>query len=155
MKNHTPAVAFIIVIVVIVSGLAAGYFFSVNKQQTSITCAIAGQPAGIRLRVAFDTNQTPVVGAQVYATHREADDYCNGVLNPGLLIRTSFITNATTNWESLDSTNGGTYTFMIVYSNQKYSFSAQLQPISMTCATSFVPSGRLNVTVTEFKTTCP
>jgi hypothetical protein len=65
----------------------------------------------------------------------------------------TFITNST-EWYSLDTTNNAGYTFAIVYSGQSYTVTADLRPISTTCATLFVPSGRMNSTITEFQSSC-
>ena len=118
-------------------------------------CVILGQPAGMFLKIASDNGGLPIAGAQVIAIHRQADDYCNGVLYRGNITMTSFTTNGTTAWYPLDSTNDGGYSIVVEYTGHLYNISAQLHPVSVACASLFIPSGRTNVTSTEFKTTCP
>ena len=140
----------IVVIVVLLGSLFVVYAYL--RANPTNPCIIAGQPAGMFLRIVSDSG-APVAGAQVTATHKEADDYCNGVLYTGISATTSFTTNGTT-WYALDATNAGTYSFGVTYSGHTYGLSAQMEPVSVTCATLYVPSGRTNVTSTEFKTTC-
>jgi hypothetical protein len=106
------------------------------------------------LRITSDSSSVPVAGAQVIAIHKQANDTCNGVLWPGQTSTTSFTTNGTTAWYSLDTTNDGSYSFVVAYSGHVYNFSAGMAPVSATCAALYVPSGRTNVTTTEIKTTC-
>jgi hypothetical protein len=117
-------------------------------------CVIAGQPAGMYLRIVYDSNGSLVSGAQVTAVHKEANDYCNGVLYAGSTTTTSFVTGGTTAWYSLDSTNAGTYSFTIEVAGHLYSLSASLAPVSVTCSTLYVPLGRTNTTISELKSAC-
>jgi hypothetical protein len=43
---------------------------------------------------------------------------------------------------------------MVTYLGQTYTFTASLRPVSLTCATLYVPSGRTSVTIEEFQTDC-
>jgi hypothetical protein len=145
-----------VVIVALLGSLVVVYaYLQANPTPASGTnpCVIAGQPAGMFLRIASDSGTT-VAGAQVSATHKEANHYCNGVFYSGITTSTSFMTNGTTAWYSLDSTNAGTYSFVVEYSGNSYSFSAQMGPVSATCATLYMPSGHTNVTSFYLTTTC-
>lgn len=117
---------------------------------TATACVILGQPGPIFLRVLSDSTLNPLVGAQIMAKNQPA--LCNGSPATGQTTLT-FTTNGT-EWYSLGSENDAGYSFIISYSGQNYTFTANLAPVSVTCATLFVPSGRTNVTITEFQSTC-
>lgn len=117
---------------------------------TSTVCSISGQPAGIEFRIIYDVNSTPVIGAKVYATNKPA--LCGNA--PATTQSTTTITTTGNEWYSLPSDNNAGYSFIVSYSGQNYTFSSNLQPVSMTCATLFVPSGKTNMTITEFSSTC-
>ena len=121
-------------------------YSSVDTTTTSAECSITGQPGPAFIRVLSDSNQTPVGGALVKATNNPA--YC------GSETTTSFTTTAGTQWYPLNSENSGGYSFVVTYLGQTYTFTASLRPLSTTCATLYVPSGRTNVTIAEFQTTC-
>ena len=106
------------------------------------------------LSVASDSGDAPVAGAQVIAIHRQGSDTCNGVFYPGQSSVTTFVTNGTTAWYPLDATNDGSYSFAVEYSGHIYNFSALMQPVYVTCAALYVPSGRTNVTLSGLRTTC-
>jgi hypothetical protein len=149
MKRATKAlVAGIAVVVVIAGGL--GYVLFKTESAPPTTCIIMGQPASFLLRVISDSTQLPVAGAQVSAANEPA--YCNGSPATGKAT-TTLITNST-QWYSLDPANNAGYSVVVRYSGQTYMFTAALRPVSTTCATLFVPSGRTNITMTEFQTTC-
>ncbi|MHB8566955.1 MAG: hypothetical protein ACYC7D_12290 [Nitrososphaerales archaeon] len=109
-----------------------------------------GKPGGIQFRIIYDYNSTQVIGAIVHATNKPA--LCNGSLATAQ-ISINLTTNGT-EWYSLLSDNNGGYSFLVTYSGKDYTFDANLQPVSMTCATLFVPSGHTNVTITEFGSSC-
>jgi len=117
---------------------------------TATACVIFGQPGPIFLRILSDSTLKPVVGAQVVATNQPA--LCNG--SPATGRTTVTFTTSGTEWYSLDSENDAGYSFLVSYSGQNYTFMANLAPVSVTCATLFIPSGRTNITITEFQTTC-
>lgn len=118
---------------------------------TGYECTISGQAGGIYIRVLSDSSQTPVTGALVIATNQP--DYC-GTL-PATGERTiNFTTTASTQWYPLNSGDNGGYSFLVAYSGQTYTFHANLAPVSLTCATLYIPSGKTNVTITEFQDTC-
>jgi hypothetical protein len=119
----------------------------------STVCIITGQPGGAFLRVISDSTSAPVVGAVVTVVHNPAGCILNGVEYTNTATTQTFTTNGS-EWTPLDVTNGGTYSFTVQYSGQTYSFTATLRPVSVTCATLYVPSGRTNSTITEFKSTC-
>ncbi len=118
----------------------------------SFQCVITGQPDGFFLRVVYDSNQTSAPGALVYATNEPAT--CNGT--PATSQTTStLITTSGTEWYSFNYGNDGGYSISVKYSGMTYNFTAGLSPLSVTCASLFVPSGRTNVTVNEFQSVCP
>ena len=120
-------------------------------QTTTYQCIITGQPGGLFLRILSDSDQTPVAGATMKATNQPA--YCNN--SPAnVQTTTTFTTTAGTQWYSLDSQNDAGYSFVVTYFGQTYTFQASLRPASLTCATLYVPSGRTNVTITEFENSC-
>jgi hypothetical protein len=117
-----------------------------SSQQTSATCTISGEPGPFYLRVVSDSNQTPIAGAQVAATNEPA---C-----PTSPTTLTFTTN-NTEWYSLNSQNDYGYSLVITYAGQTYDFTANLRPISVTCASLYIPSGNTNTTITESQSTCP
>ncbi|MDG6908349.1 MAG: hypothetical protein JRN20_21470 [Nitrososphaerota archaeon] len=123
---------------------------SSTTSTVSTTCTITGQPAGIQVRILSDSNLSPVVCAKVYATNQPA--LCNN--SPATPKGMITFTSTSTIWYSLPSENNVAYSFIVSYSDHNYTFSADLQPASMTCATHFITSGRTNVTITEFVSTC-
>ena len=174
-KSVPTWTTFLIVIALVVlgiGGLEAGYFTGNSVRQAITTtstvlqsttatlaappdqttstdpCFIAGQPAGMFLRVVSDNGDAPIAGAKVTANHSQANDYCNGVLYTGAAATTSFTTDGTTTWYPLDTTNDGSYSLIVQYSGHAYNFTAGMEPIAVTCATLYVPSGRTNVTFT-------
>jgi len=119
-----------------------------STSSVSYTCHIPGAPAGAYLRILSDSTLEPVTGAFVTATHSPAS--CTPE-------STRTFTTNNTEWVSLDVTDGGHYNFTVSYSGHIYTFSAPLRPVSVTCTTLYVPSGRTNNTITVFKSTstCP
>jgi len=126
-----------------------------QQSETSSWCVITGQPGPLFLRIASDSDQAPVPGAQVTATNQPA--YCGNALgsSPATGQTSLAFTTNDTEWYSLPSGNDAGYSFVVRYSGQSYSFTADLRPLSVTCATLLVPSGKTSVTITEFQTTCP
>jgi hypothetical protein len=122
--------------------------------QQSATCIILGQPGGIFLRMISDSNQTPIGGAHVTATNEPA--YCGSATSSSAATNPATVTFTTnsTEWYSLDSKNNAGYTFTVTYLGQTYTLEASLRPVSVTCATLFIPSGRTSVTIDEFQTNC-
>lgn len=118
---------------------------------TSFECTITGQPGPIFVRVLSDSNQTPVAGAVVKATNNPA--YC-GSVPAAQQETTSFTTTASTQWYSLNSENNAGYSLVVTYQGQTYTFTANLRPLSATCATIYVPSGRTSVSIEGFETSC-
>jgi hypothetical protein len=58
-------------------------------------------------------------------------------------------------WYSLSTSNDYAYSFVIQYAGQTYNFTAPLEPVSVTCATLFVPSGKTSVSILAFQMSCP
>jgi len=123
---------------------------TVTINATSTNCFITGQPGGIFLTVLSDSNATPVIGAQIAATNQPAG--VNG--SPCGKPATVKFTTRGAEWYQLASDNNAGYSITVTYSGQTYNFTARLAPVSLTCATLFVPSGRTNVTITEFGMSC-
>jgi len=117
----------------------------------SVVCSITGQPAGFLLRVLSDSNHAPIAGAQVTATNRPM--YCDPNTPATSQTTLTFTTN-NTEWYSLTSQDTAGYSLVVKYSGQSYNFTASLRPVSETCATLYIPSGRTNVTVTAMQTAC-
>ena len=118
----------------------------------TFSCTITGQPGGILLRVLSDANDTPIAGAVVNATNKPA--FCN--YSPATTQTTkTFTTNGHTNWYSLNSDNNLGYSFVVTYMDHTYQFTANLAPVSITCATLYVPSGHTDIQIGEFQTSCP
>jgi len=123
---------------------------SQQKPIISSSCVITGQPGPFFLRVLSDSNRKLVVGAQVVARNNPA--YCNG--QPAISATTySFTTNGT-EWTELQSENNGGYSITVLFSGRNYNLTAGLRPVSITCATIYVPSGATNVTITTFGEAC-
>lgn len=119
---------------------------------TSEQCVITGQADGFDLRVIWDSNQTPVVGAMVNATTHP--DSVNG--QPcGQPQSQYFTTSGGREWYSLGTYNIGGYSILVKYSGQSYTLTAGLSPLSTTCASLYLPSGRTNVTIAYLSSTCP
>ena len=92
-----------------------------------------------------------MVGARVSATNRAA--YCGDT--PATTISTYAFTTNSSGTYSLNTQNNAGYSLVVSYAGHGYSFNASLAPVSVTCATLYIPSGRANVTVTEMQTSCP
>jgi hypothetical protein len=117
---------------------------------TSTSCTISGQPAGMFLRMLSNSTLTPIAGAKVAATNQPA--LCNN--SPATQQSTMKFTTNSTEWYSFPSENDAGYSFAVSYLNQNYSFTANLSPVSVTCATLYLPSGRTNITTIEFQSSC-
>lgn len=126
---------------------------SVLSTETSTVCSISGQPAGFELRILSDSTSTPIVAAQVDATNQPA--YCGSSPPIQATSQTTATFQTTTNeWYSLPSDNNAGYSLIVTYSGQTYNLTATLRPVTITCATLYIPSGHSNVTMTEFRTSC-
>ena len=123
-----------------------------SSTTTSIECVITGQPGPFFLRVVWDSNQTPVVGAHVEATTRPASVNGYPCSNPST---EDFTTASNTKWYSLGTQNEAGYSLVISYSGQTYNFTASLAPLSVTCASLSIPSGKTDVNISGFQTACP
>jgi hypothetical protein len=118
--------------------------------QTTASCSISGQPGGLMLRILSNSTLQPVVGANVSATNTPAS--CDNT--PATKqITMKFTTNGTV-WYSLPTDNDASYSFVVSYSNQNYNFNATLAPVSLICATLYLPSGKTNITNNGFQSTC-
>jgi len=124
---------------------------SSQSSSESTACIITGQPGPFFLRVVSDSYQTPIYGAVVNATNKPM--YCDG--GPATSQTTLVFSTNSTERYSLDSGNNAGYSLVVNYSGQSYSFTADLRPISVTCATLYIPSGNTNVTILAGQTSCP
>jgi len=116
----------------------------------STKCVILGQPGGIFLKVLSNSTLKPVAGVSVTAINRPA--LCNGSPATSQTVKT-FTTNGT-EWFPLPSDNNAAYSLTATYLGRTYNFTADLRPVSLTCATLSLPSGQTDVTVTEFGGAC-
>jgi hypothetical protein len=117
---------------------------------TSYTCIISGQPGGIFLRVLSDSTSQPVSGVVVTAVNTPFQ--CDG--SPATTKTVDMFTTNGTEWLSLPSDNNYQYFIIANYQGHTFTFTATLRPVSETCATLYVPSGRTNTTITEFGNGC-
>jgi hypothetical protein len=92
----------------------------------------------------------PLTGVSVVARNTPAT--CEG--EPATARTSVSFTSNGTEWVSLPSDNNYQYQFNVTYAGQSNTFTATLRPVSLTCATIFLPSGRTNVTITEFGENC-
>ncbi len=117
---------------------------------TSTSCIILGQPGGIMFRVLSDATSEPVSGVAVIAVNTPAT--CNG--SPATNQTVDMFTTNETEWRSLPSDNNYQYSFVVNYQGRTFTLTATLRPVSLTCATLYVPSGKPNITITEFGNGC-
>ncbi|HUI23504.1 MAG TPA: hypothetical protein VLY82_03825 [Nitrososphaerales archaeon] len=175
MRNGVVA---IVLAILVVGSLGVGYFVGNINQRTVTTtptnietstatstkvvattylstyCTISGQPGGISVRFLNSTTLTPVNGAYVVAVNRPF--LCSGgtTLTPaGPQTVTIFTTNRS-EWYPLSSDSNHAYSIAAFYAGHTYNFTADLRPVSITCATLYIPSGQTNVTITTFGNTC-
>jgi hypothetical protein len=126
---------------------------SVTYTGYNAACVMTGQPGGAFLRILSDSTLAPVTGAVVTAMHHPGACIQNGVEYTNTAATQTFTTNGN-EWVPLDTFNNGNYSFTVEYSGHRYTFTAELSPVSLTCTTLYVPSGRTNSTITQFKSTC-
>lgn len=124
---------------------------STSNNATSTTCSISGQPGGMMLAVLSDSTYDPVSGVNVSATNKPAT--CNN--SPATTQETTNFTTSENLWNSLPTENDVGYLFTLIYENHTYNFTAELEPVSLTCAIIYLPSGKTNVTLHEFGMQCP
>jgi hypothetical protein len=123
---------------------------STGPTSVSTTCVIAGQPGGIYLAVLYDATQLPLIGAKVVVTNEPAT--CDG--QPATTRTSLTYTSNYTMWEPLPSDNNARYDINVTWAGQSHTFTADLDPVSLTCAKILLPSGTTNVTIREFGETC-
>ncbi|MDA4118690.1 MAG: hypothetical protein OK455_10140 [Thaumarchaeota archaeon] len=117
-------------------------------------CVIAGQPGGFHFRVLSDSSSAPVVGANITAFHIQANDSCNGVFHPGDFTVAHFQTDGSL-WYWLDDSNAGIYNFTLTYLGHSVSIvSPQMKPITGSCVTLYLPSGRTDSTYVDGGSSC-
>ena len=117
---------------------------------TSTMCSISGQPGGIFLRVLSDSTSQPVSSVVVTAVNTPFQ--CDG--SPATSKTVDMFTTNGTEWRPLPSDNNYQYFIIANYQGHTFTFTATLEPVSETCATLYVPSGRTNTTITEFGNGC-
>jgi len=174
MRNGIAAVALVILVA---GSLGVGYFVgNINRQTVTTTttnvetstatstevvttylstyCIISGQPVGISVRFLNSTTLTPVNGVYVVAVSRPF--LCSGssTWTPSGPQTVTIFTTSGSEWYPLSSDSNAAYSIAAFYAGHSYNFTADLRPVSMTCATLYIPSGQTNVTITEFGMSC-
>jgi len=119
-------------------------------------CSISGQPGGISVRFLNSSTMAPIAGVYVFAVNRPF--YCSGFSTvapfpAGPQTVTSFTTSGS-EWYPLSSDSNAAYSIAAFYAGHSYNFTANLRPVSLTCATLYIPSGQTNVTITTFGMSC-
>jgi hypothetical protein len=174
MRNEVVAV---LLVILVAGGLGVGYFAgNINRQTVTRTstnietstatstevvttylstyCTISGQPGGISVRFLNSTTLTPVNGVYVVAVNRPF--LCGGssTLTPAGPQTVTIFTTGGSEWYPLSSDSNHAYSIAAFYAGHSYNFTADLRPVSMTCATLYIPSGQTNVTITMFGMSC-
>ncbi len=159
-RSYTKVIlAVTIAVLVIAAAIISVVVLTANRstsRQTIITsCEPGGESGPFAIRVLFDSNQSPVAGAQVSAMNQPGGVTCNGTSSYLLTSQTTvtFTTNHT-EWYYLDSGPDAGYSVTVTYAGQHYNLTATFRPEFAYCATLFVPSGRTNASGSEFQTTC-
>lgn len=142
---------FAIVSAMIIIVVVAAFSVLILWNQYRGSCVFEAIPGPTYLRVISDSNQTPIVGAQITATDTVL--LCNGATIDRPETQ-RFVTNST-EWYPMAGGLAATYSFVVSYAGHTYSFSTGNAIEAATCATLFIPSGRTNVTfATSFQMTC-
>jgi len=147
-----------VLLVVAIGSLALNVYQFASPRSVTVTaslnvlttCSISGQPGGIQFRVLSDSALKPVAGVNVTTVNIPA--MCNGI--PATSQSTQMFKTNGTEWFNLPSDDNYQYDFVANYLGHSYTLTATLRPVSLTCATLFVPSGRTNITITEFQNVC-
>jgi hypothetical protein len=150
-------VAVLIAIAVVSLGLNV-YPYSTPRSVTVTTlveaastiCRISGQPGGIFFRVLSVSTSEPITG--VVVTGVNTPSLCGD--SPATSQTVDMFTTNGTEWHPLLSDNNYQYSFVANYQGHTFTFTATLRPVSLTCATLYVPSGKTNTTITEFANHC-
>jgi len=175
MKNGVVAALVIAILV----GAGAGFFAGSSIRSTSTTtatnfettsatttevvtsyvstyCTITGQPGGISVRFLNSSTMAPVPGVYIVAVNRPF--YCSGYAGepayPATAQTATVFTTNSVEWYPLSSDNNFAYSIAAFYGGHSYNFTANLRPVSFTCATLYIPSGQTNVTITTFGNSC-
>ncbi len=135
--------------VYIITTLPNGSVRTISDSVTSTVtgpspCPILGPPNGVYLRILSDASATPVKGASVSVVQNDGGPTCNGVLYFEKGSTQAFISDGG-KWQSLEMGNYGELSVTVEYSGASYHLSAGTSPLSVTCATLYVPSGRSSV----------
>lgn len=135
--------------VYIITTLSNGSVRTISASVTSTVtgaspCPIAGPPNGVYIRILSDASGNPVVGANVSVAQKDGGPTCNGVLYFEKGSMETFITDGT-QWHSLDMGNYGLLSITVRYSGASYQLMAGTSPLSVSCATLYVPSGKSSV----------
>jgi len=120
-------------------------------------CYPSGESGPVALSVRFDSNQSPVAGAQVRATNQPYTISCNGSPPYPVISQTtvSFTTDGHTLWYYLDGGYVAGYSIGVTYLGHDYDVTATLHPEYAYCLVLSLPSGKTNSTGTEFQSSCP
>ena len=123
---------------------------------TSTYCTISGPPGGISVRFLNSSTMAPIAGVYVVAVNRPF--YCSGYSTfapfPAGPQTVTIFTTSATEWYPLSSDSNAAYSIAAFYEGHSYNFTADLRPVSLTCATLYIPSGETNVTITTFGENC-
>lgn len=134
------------------AGVAFTTIITKAASTASFTCTDSAPTGPFFLRVLSDSTMEPVPGANVTATNRPV--ICNGTLPLADNVTVLFTTGAT-EWYLLSSDGvDAAWSVTVKYDGQAYSLTENMNIISATCATLFLPSGRTNVTVYGYQSTC-
>jgi hypothetical protein len=122
------------------------------SSSASVMCTVSAPTGPFYFRALSDSGGVPIAGAKVAASNRPV--LCNGSpLGDNVTI---IFTTGSAPWYSLRGDGlDSSWSVKVDYSARNYTLSTYLQPVSATCATIFLPSGRTNVTFYEFQSTCP
>jgi hypothetical protein len=120
----------------------------------STYCSISGQLGGISVRFLNSSTMEPIAGVYVVAVNKPFS--CGGGATPfPATPRTvaTFTTNGT-EWYPLSSESNAAYSIAAFFAGHSFNFTANLRPVSLTCATLLIPSGQTNVTITTMGMSC-
>ena len=138
MTRISWSVAIVLGVILLIVGLASGYFIGISRGSTttslsSTECAISGEGA-ILIRVISDGNGQSIPGAKLNGTLR---NQC------GNYTIDNFTQEGGGAWFSpvLPTTAAGVFGVSVQYSGKIYSYSALISPLMVTCVTARLPSG--------------
>ena len=117
--------------VVVAASLFASSTLGISVSRTA-SSGPGGEPGPFGLRILFESNQTPVSGAQVIATNRPGVYGCVG--SPGYPLTNQTTVTFTTNktmWYMFDSGYDESYSITVTYSGESYNLTVTFSGRSM------------------------